>query len=102
MIKSGCGLDQRRLGIFENGECLGATDAGKPFQELLHGRAAFEVLEQRPHWYACSLEHPRAADLARHLFNHRALIPIQHAGNIPALTDTGKLEAHSPVYSGAT
>ena len=38
----------------ENGKGLLAGHAGKPFQELLHGRAAFEVLEQRPRSSAVS------------------------------------------------
>src|SRR5437870_524824 len=48
---------QGRLGEFENRQGLLPSHAGKPFEELVHRRAAFKILEERLHRHACSLEH---------------------------------------------
>src|SRR5438477_6563676 len=70
---------QRRLGELEDRQSLLARHAGKPFEELVHRRAAFEILEERLHRHACSLEHPGSAYLPGHAFHRRTHCPIQHA-----------------------
>ena len=69
---------QGRLGEFEDRQSLLAGHAGKPFEELVHRRAAFKILEERRNRHACSLEHPSPAYLAGHPLHCRTIFPIQH------------------------
>jgi len=78
---SGHRFRQRRLGKLEHRQHLFAAHTGKPFEELLDGRSAFEILEQGAHGHARALEQPRAANLARHALDDGTLCPIQHAPN---------------------
>ena len=70
---------QGGLGEFEDRQSLLAGHAGKPFEELVHRRAAFQILEERLHRYACPREHPGPAYLAGNALHCRTLCPIQHA-----------------------
>ena len=74
----------RQMIRFSLEHCQGLLKAhtGKPFQELVHRCAAFEIFEQGLHRHARSREHPRAAHLPRNTLNRRTLRPIQHAPQI--------------------
>src|SRR6266571_4299185 len=69
---------QGRLGELEDRQSLLPGHAGKPFEKLVHRRAAFKILEERLHRHARPLEHPGPAHLAWHALHHRTLCPIQH------------------------
>jgi len=64
-------VPQHKLHLF-------SRHAGKPLQEVIDSRAVFEVLEQRPDWYASGFEHPFATDFSGYAFNSRTLTPIKH------------------------
>jgi hypothetical protein len=49
-------------GVLEHRLNLLARDAGEPVEELVDGGAGFEILEQRLHRHAGSLEEPDCTD----------------------------------------
>ena len=58
-----CGFEAA-LSALQHGVDLGPRDARKPFQELLHGGASFNVLKERFHRDTRILEKPGAADFS--------------------------------------
>ena len=68
--------------VLEDGVNLLASDAGKPFQELINRSAAFEILEQGAHRDAGAAKYPRAADLERIALYGLASRPIQHGDTL--------------------
>ncbi len=76
--RSGGRLEVFRL-VVENRRHLPLLDIGKPLQELLHGRAALQVLEQSMHRQHRARKGPGTADLAEVAFHGRSRVPIRHA-----------------------
>lgn len=72
------GGHQSALGKFENSLGLLACDARKPFEELIDGRARFEVFKKRLHRNASVFEYPRAAHFVIRSVDGRASFPIEH------------------------
>ena len=64
---------QAPRGVIENSLDLLACDAGKPFQKLIDGRAAFDVLEQGVHRHARASKYPGATKLAGNALHSETL-----------------------------
>lgn len=64
--------------VFEDGPDLIGADAGKPFHELRHCCAVFEILEQRGNRYARTVKHPSVADDVCLVLDARTRRPINH------------------------
>jgi len=77
-IRSGSRLDQTVFGVRQNSDDLFVRDTRKPFQEVVHAGPTLEVLEQRAHRHAGSLEHPGPTDLSGNALDRAALTPVQH------------------------
>lgn len=75
----------------QNGNHLFASHAGEPAQKIVHARTLFEILEQRPHRNARSLEHPRAADALGHAFDRGALSPLKHGASVNLFDAAGAI-----------
>ncbi len=69
---------QRPGGMFKDAAGLLCTNTRKPFQKFLHGRAAFNILEQRGHRDTRAAKHPCTADTISGPFNSRAGSPVNH------------------------
>lgn len=72
------GRFQAALRVLQNLIHLRALDARKPFKELLHRRATFEIFEERLYGHTRAFEQPGATDLSRMALNSTALGPIDH------------------------
>ena len=57
-----CGSEGAACDVIEHGTNLVKRDARKPFDELRHGSAILEILEQRGHRHARATKYPSAAD----------------------------------------
>ena len=75
-------FDQTALGALEHCVDLFPGYPGKPFQKIIHGRAIFEVFEERFYRHARALERPCTADFPRLSFDGRAIYPIKHTTRI--------------------
>ena len=84
------GGNQTLLGVPQYGLHLFTSNAGEPFQKIIHPRAAFQIREQRLNGQPRSPENPGAADLPRRPFDCRTLAPIKHKGNLYSQTHNGK------------
>jgi len=76
------GGSQTLFGMMQNGLNMFAGHAGEPFQEIIHPRPIFQVLEQHFHRHACALEDPGTANLPGRPFDHCTVTPIKHKGNL--------------------
>ena len=77
----GSGRFEAALGVLEHGLDLLACDAGEPFEKLLYGRTAFDVLEERLHGHTGIFEKPGTADFSGNALYRRTLCPIEHGGH---------------------
>jgi len=66
------------LGVTQHGLNLFSIYAGKPFEEVIHTGAVFEIREQSLDRNARAHKDPGSADLLRRPFNRRACAPIKH------------------------
>src|SRR4051812_1629987 len=66
----------------QDGFHLLTSYAWKPFEEVIHARAVFQILEQRLGWHTRPFEQPSAADFSRHPLNRGTLAPIKHAARL--------------------
>ena len=73
-----CGSEGAACGVIEHSTNLVKRDAGKPFDELRHEGAVFEILEERRHRHTSAPEDPSSADAFRVPFNGGASRPIDH------------------------
>lgn len=60
---------QTAFGVPQNKLDLLPSNTGKPFEEFIDPRAAFEVFEQRPDRDSGRFEYPLAADFIRRAFH---------------------------------
>ena len=74
------GGSQTLFGMMQNGLNMFAGHAREPFQEIIHPRPIFQVLEERLDRHPGALEDPGAADLPRRPFDYRTVTPIKHRG----------------------
>ena len=61
------------LRVLQHRVDLGVFDTWKLHQKFLHGRAAFEIFNQRLDRHARAIEEPGAADFSRNLLHCRTL-----------------------------
>jgi len=87
------------FGMRENGESLLARHAGKPLEKILHGSAAFEILEQSTNRNAGFFEDPGAAHAVRVTFHRRASVPIEHGQRLAVSYCGSKSRTALPLLS---
>lgn len=68
--------------VLEHGVNLLASDAGKPFQELINCSAAFEILEQCAHRDSRATKNPCSTELLRVALDGFTGSPIQHGDTL--------------------
>ena len=66
------------LGVTQHGLNLFSSYAGKPFEEVIHTGAVFEIREQSLDRNARANENPSSADFLGGPFNRKACAPIKH------------------------
>ena len=97
-IRSGSRLNQTVFSVLQNSDDLFVRDTRKPFQEVVRAGPIFEVLEQRAHRHAGSLEHPGPTDLSGNALDRAALTPVQHRRHCSLLITAGQgLLRHVPL-----
>ena len=64
--------------LLQYGLDLLARYARKPFEELGHGSAVLDIIEERAHGHASAAKYSRPACDPRVLFNDFAIAPVQH------------------------
>ena len=74
------------LRVRQDGDGLLPGHAGKPLEKVIEGRTFLEILEQRSHWHASSLEDSGAANVVRLTFNRGASAPVQHDARVDLFT----------------
>jgi hypothetical protein len=68
---------------------LRPRDAGKAFKKFVNPRAVFEVLKQRPNWYAAPFEQPLATAFFRYALYRWTLAPInRHVTNLAGFKES--------------
>src|SRR5262249_61836459 len=68
------------------------TTLFRSLQEVIDSRAVFEVLEQRPYWYASGFEHQFATDFSGYAFNSKGAVreprrSEEHTSELQSLTN---------------
>ena len=78
------------LGVVKHGFDLLSRDAGKPGEELIDARAAFEILKKGFHRYPGSSKYPGATDYPSVTFHGGARGPVQHGYEVNLILNVGQ------------
>ena len=96
------GGSQTLFGMAQDHLHLFAGHAGEPFEEIIHPRPIFQVLEERLNRHPCAPEKPGAAYFPRCPFDCRTLTPIKHTGKLYPQPRTGKFALLSQNAQGVS